>query len=189
MQCAARFMLALWLLAMPYFAAAQPQTAGTPPQYPAKTIRMLAGFPPGGGVDALARLFGQKFGETWGHNVIVDNRTGAGGNIATEIVAKAVPDGHTLLMAVSSLAINPSLYKIPYDTEKDLSPISLLTGRSQYHRRAPVAAGAIAARTRRARQVKAGPADLCFARQRPGVASGDGIVCPDDRYQVYPCAL
>ena len=92
MQCAARFMLALWLLAMPYFAAAQPQTAGTPPQYPAKTIRMLAGFPPGGGVDALARLFGQKFGETWGHNVIVDNRTGAGGNIATEIVAKAVPD-------------------------------------------------------------------------------------------------
>jgi len=54
------------------------------------------------------------------------NRTGAGGNIATEIVAKAVPDGHTLLMAVSSLAINPSLYKIPYDTEKDLAPISLL---------------------------------------------------------------
>ena len=127
MQCAARFMLALWLVAMPHFAAAQPQTAGTTPQYPAKTIRMLAGFPPGGGVDALARLFGQKFGETWGHNVIVDNRTGAGGNIATEIVAKAVPDGHTLLMAVSSLAINPSLYKIPYDTEKDLAPISLLT--------------------------------------------------------------
>lgn len=127
MQCAARFMLALWLVAMPHFAAAQPQAAGTPPQYPAKTIRMLAGFPPGGGVDSLARLFGQKFGETWGHNVIVDNRTGAGGNIATDIVAKAVPDGHTLLMAVSSLAINPSLYKIPYDTEKDLAPISLLT--------------------------------------------------------------
>ena len=121
-------MLATLLAAVSLFAAAaQPEKADGKAQYPTKTVRMLAGFAPGGGVDALARLFGQKFSETWGQNVVVDNRPGAGGNIATDIVAKAVPDGHTLLMAVSSLAINPSLYKLPYDTLRDLAPISLLT--------------------------------------------------------------
>ena len=88
---------------------------------------MLVGFPPGGGTDLTARMLGQKFTESWGQNVVVDNRSGAGGNIATDIVAKAVPDGHTLLMAVSSIAINPSLYpKLPYDTMKDLAPISMV---------------------------------------------------------------
>ena len=87
---------------------------------------MLVGFPPGGGTDLTARMLGQEFTKSWGHNVVVDNRSGAGGNIATDIVAKAVPDGHTLLMAVSSIAINPSLYpKLPYDTVKDLAPISM----------------------------------------------------------------
>jgi tripartite-type tricarboxylate transporter receptor subunit TctC len=110
-----------------FVSAAEPQNASGTTQYPTKTIRMLAGFAPGGGVDALARLFGQKFSEVWGQNVVVDNRPGAGGNIATDIVAKAAPDGHTLLLAVSSLSINPSLYKLPYDTVRDLAPISLLT--------------------------------------------------------------
>jgi tripartite-type tricarboxylate transporter receptor subunit TctC len=97
------------------------------PAYPAKTIRMVIGFAPGGGTDVAGRMLGQKFTESWGQPVVVDNRSGAGGNIATDIVAKAVPDGHTLLMAVSSIAINPSLYaKLPYDTIKDLAPISLV---------------------------------------------------------------
>jgi len=119
-------LLSLLFTISPITVAAKPEMMGDV-HYPTKTIRMLAGFAPGGGVDVLARLFGQKFSEAWGQNVVVDNRPGAGGNIATDIVAKAVPDGHTLLMAVSSLAINPSLYKLPYDTVKDLAPISLLT--------------------------------------------------------------
>jgi tripartite-type tricarboxylate transporter receptor subunit TctC len=106
--------------------AAQVQSPKIAADYPSKTIRMLVGFPPGGGTDVTARMFGQKFFDVWGQNVVVDNRSGAGGNIATELVAKAVPDGHTLLMAVSSIAINPSLYKISYDTLKDLAPISMV---------------------------------------------------------------
>src|SRR5688572_2050815 len=126
-SAAASMLVPLVFAVTPVAAAAAPDNAGDAQQYPTKTIRMLAGFAPGGGVDVLARLFAQKFSESWGQNVVVDNRPGAGGNIATDIVAKAAPDGHTLLLAVSSLAINPSLYKLPYDTVKDLAPISLLT--------------------------------------------------------------
>jgi tripartite-type tricarboxylate transporter receptor subunit TctC len=94
--------------------------------YPTRSIRMLVGFAPGGGTDLMARLFGQKFTEAWGQNVIVDNRVGAGGNIASEIAAKASPDGYTLLMVVSSIVINESLYrKIGYSTTRDFTPVSL----------------------------------------------------------------
>jgi tripartite-type tricarboxylate transporter receptor subunit TctC len=95
-------------------------------EYPTRTIRMLVGFAPGGGTDVMARLFGQRFTEAWGQNVVVDNRVGAGGNISSEIAAKAAPDGHTLLMAVSSIVINESLYrKIGYSTLRDFVPVSL----------------------------------------------------------------
>src|SRR3954467_14120426 len=67
-------------------------------QYPTKTIRMLVGFSAGGGTDATARLFAQKMSDGFGQNVVVDNRVGAGGDIAADLLAKAVPDGHTLLM-------------------------------------------------------------------------------------------
>jgi tripartite-type tricarboxylate transporter receptor subunit TctC len=96
-------------------------------QYPAKPVRLLVGFPPGGGVDIIARLVGQKLGERWGKPVVIDNRSGAAGNIATEIVAKSAPDGHTLIMAFSSHASNAALYeKLPFDIERDFTPVTLV---------------------------------------------------------------
>ena len=88
---------------------------------------MLVGFAPGGGTDVTARLFAQKFSEAMGQTVLVDNRAGAGGNIATDLTAKAMPDGYTLLMTVSSHAINVSLYsKLPYDPVRDFAPVSVV---------------------------------------------------------------
>jgi len=104
------------------FAGAVPGHAQT---YPAKSIRIVVPFAPGGGADIIARVIGQKMSETWGQQVIVDNRAGASGNIGAEIVAKSPADGYTLLMASSALAINPSVYKsVPYDAVKDFAPIT-----------------------------------------------------------------
>ena len=94
--------------------------------YPTKPIRMLVGFAPGGGTDTTARAISAKLGELLGHQVIIDNRAGAAGNIATEMVAKAVPDGYTILLGtIAALAINPSLYrtKLPFDSVRDFAPI------------------------------------------------------------------
>jgi tripartite-type tricarboxylate transporter receptor subunit TctC len=95
--------------------------------YPDKAIRILVGFPPGGPPDIAARLLADKFTETWGKPVLVENATGAGGNVAVDRAAKAPPDGYTLVMASSAITINPSLNeKLPYDPVKDLAPISLV---------------------------------------------------------------
>jgi tripartite-type tricarboxylate transporter receptor subunit TctC len=98
--------------------------------YPTKLIRMIVPFPAGGTTDILARSVGQKLGEALGQQVIIDNRPGAGGNIGSDMVAKAAPDGYTLLMGtVGTHAINPSLYpKMPYDHVKDFAPIALVAG-------------------------------------------------------------
>ena len=96
------------------------------PGYPDKPIRMLVGFAPGGGTDTTARAISAKLGDLMGQQVIIDNRAGAAGNIATEMVAKALPDGYTLLLGtIAALAINPSLYrsKLPFDSVKDFAPI------------------------------------------------------------------
>lgn len=95
--------------------------------YPTKPIRLIVPFATGSTTDTLARIVGQKLTETWGQQVVVDNRAGAGGNIGTDIVAKAAADGYTLLMAAGSHAINPSLYrKLPYDAVKDFAPVTLV---------------------------------------------------------------
>jgi tripartite-type tricarboxylate transporter receptor subunit TctC len=102
-------------------------TAGANAQtYPSKSIRMVVPFPPGGTTDILARTIGQKMAEDWGQPVVIDNRPGAGGNIGSDLVAKAPPDGYTLLMGtISTHAINPSLYKkLPFDPARDFAPIS-----------------------------------------------------------------
>ncbi len=98
--------------------------------YPSKPIRMVVPFPPGGTTDILARAVAQKLTEAWGQQVIVDNRPGAGGNIGSDLVAKAAPDGYTLLMGtVGTHAINPSLYaRMPYDAQKDFAPVILVAG-------------------------------------------------------------
>jgi tripartite-type tricarboxylate transporter receptor subunit TctC len=94
--------------------------------YPDRPIRMIVPFAPGGATDVLARTLSQKFTETWGQQVVVENRTGAGGNIGADIVAKAAPDGYTLLMgAIGPNAVNAFIFpKMPYDTEKDFAPIT-----------------------------------------------------------------
>ena len=93
--------------------------------YPARPIRMIVGFAPGGGTDLTARPVAQKMSELMGQQVIVENRPGAAGNIATEQVARAAPDGYTLLMGtIAALAINPSLYgNLKFDPETDLAPV------------------------------------------------------------------
>jgi tripartite-type tricarboxylate transporter receptor subunit TctC len=93
--------------------------------YPAKTIRMVIALAPGGGVDTSGRLLGQKFTDAWGQQVVAENRPGAGGTIAMEMVARAAPDGYTLLMGSLGHAITPALYKLNFDTIKDFAPISL----------------------------------------------------------------
>jgi tripartite-type tricarboxylate transporter receptor subunit TctC len=96
--------------------------------YPAKPIRLIVPSTPGGSVDTLARTVGPRLAEKWGQQVIVDNRSGAGGAIAGELVAKSPPDGYTLLVGtVASLATNVSLQKkLPYDPAKDFAPVTLL---------------------------------------------------------------
>ena len=94
--------------------------------YPTKSIRLIVPFAPGGSTDALARTVGQKLSDNLGHQVVVDNRTGANGNIGTDMVARAPADGYTLLMAFdATMVINPSAYaKLPFDPIKDFAPIT-----------------------------------------------------------------
>jgi tripartite-type tricarboxylate transporter receptor subunit TctC len=110
----------LWLAA-----AAPPARAA---DYPARPVRLVVPFAPAGGNDVFARLLAQHLSQAWKQQVIVDNRPGAGGNIGTEQVAKALPDGYTLLLGhTGTLAINPSLYRnLAVDPQKDLAPISLI---------------------------------------------------------------
>jgi tripartite-type tricarboxylate transporter receptor subunit TctC len=94
--------------------------------YPNRPIRLIVPSAAGGGTDFTARAIGQHLSESVGQTVIVDNRPGAAGNIGVEIAARANPDGHTLVMPITSFSINPSLYaKLPFDTVKDFSPVAL----------------------------------------------------------------
>jgi len=97
-------------------------------QYPAKPIRIIVPFPPGGIADLFARVIGQKFSETWGQPGVVDNRPGAGGNIGADIVAKSPPDGYTLVTgSIGTHAVNVSLFsKLPYDPIRDFAAVSLI---------------------------------------------------------------
>jgi tripartite-type tricarboxylate transporter receptor subunit TctC len=93
--------------------------------YPSRPVKLVIGFPPGGGVDINARLLAPKLAEYLGGQFVVENRPGAGTNIANELVAKAPPDGYTLLLNSSAVAINMSLYsKLPYDSLRDFAPVS-----------------------------------------------------------------
>jgi tripartite-type tricarboxylate transporter receptor subunit TctC len=102
--------------------------AGNAQAYPSKPVRLVVGFPPGGANDILARLVGARMQEAWGQSVIIDNKPGANAIIGTEIVAKAAPDGYTLLVGASgAMTFNPGLYdKLPYDPLKDFAPVTML---------------------------------------------------------------
>ena len=117
MRLAIRLAIAMCMLCSAAFAQS----------YPAKPIRLVVPYAPGGGVDIVARTTAQELTRRLGQQVIVENRTGAGGNIGSEAVAKAAPDGYTLLMASPANAINSSLYaNMPYDPARDLVPIGLV---------------------------------------------------------------
>ncbi len=112
-----------WLLAL---TIAPPALAA---EYPDRPIRIVVPFTAGSGTDLLARLIGPHLTQAWGQQVIIENRTGAGGTIGTAIVATATPDGHTLLMNSSAFAGAPSIYpKLPFDTIKDFTGVSLVAG-------------------------------------------------------------
>jgi len=113
--------------------AAAPSPARPAAAYPSKPIRIVCPFPPGGGADAMSRLLGQKLADRWGKPVVIDNRAGASGNIGAGIVAKAVPDGHTILLGSASiLAASPALQGRSYRAiTAELAPVSLF-GRIAY---------------------------------------------------------
>src|SRR5919197_6446304 len=114
--------------ALLFFAWGAVLAAPAPAQdsYPSKPVRIMVSFAAGGPTDQVARIVGAKLTDLLGQTFLVENRTGAGGNIGADVVAKASPDGYTLLMAtVSTHAINPGLYKnMPYDPVKDFAPVS-----------------------------------------------------------------
>ena len=120
---------ALFLLGVSAFALAAIAGAQAP-AYPTKPIRLVVPFPAGGATDILAREVAKHLTDAWGQSVVVDNRPGAGGNIGSELVAKAAPDGYTLEMGtVGTHAINASLYsKMPYDHVRDFVPVILVAG-------------------------------------------------------------
>jgi tripartite-type tricarboxylate transporter receptor subunit TctC len=96
--------------------------------YPTKSIRIVVPYPPGGTSDILSRLIGAKVTENWGQQVLVDNRTGANGNIGAEHVARSAPDGYTLLVTdIGNLSIAPNVYKLPFDILKDFTPVTTVS--------------------------------------------------------------
>jgi len=115
--------LVLLCVALALLPAAHAQQA-----YPSKPVRLIVPYPPGGTADILGRLLGDKLGSAWSQPVVVENRAGAGGAIGVDLVAKAVPDGYTLVLGVTGpLTIAPSLNpQLPYDPLRDLAPISLV---------------------------------------------------------------
>jgi tripartite-type tricarboxylate transporter receptor subunit TctC len=113
-----RVLLAL-ALCLPFLVQSQP--------YPTKPVRLIVTYPAGGGADTMARLIAPRLGEALGQPILVENRGGASGTIAADLVAKSAPDGHTLMLDATAFAVNPSLYpNLPYDPEKAFAPITLL---------------------------------------------------------------
>ena len=122
-----------WIVAsallFPVLPVVQAQTRPTPgaTSYPNRPVRLIVTYPPGGGNDIIARIIGQKFAESTGQPVVVENHAGAGGTIGTAVAAKAAPDGYTIVLVSTPFAMAPLLYpSLPYDTLKDLTPVTLV---------------------------------------------------------------
>jgi len=126
---AASLLLVAFLIVAASLSAALPAVAA---DYPSRPLRLLVPFPPGGGVDLLARLLGSRLGEALGQQVVVDNRAGGGGVIATDTAAKALGDGYTMLLGfIGPLAISPTISRLPYDPVRDFAALDPLA--SSYH--------------------------------------------------------
>lgn len=136
-------------------------------QWPARPIRMLVGFPAGGPTDVVARIVSERVASNIGQQIVVDNRPGAAGNIAVEILARAVGDGHTLVYSSNAIAVSPGLYsKLGYDPLKDITPIT------------EVGAGQLIFLTHPSLPIKSVPEFIAYAKARPGqlnyASSGTG---------------
>jgi tripartite-type tricarboxylate transporter receptor subunit TctC len=118
----ARTITVLALLAATHNAAAQ---SARDTNYPSRPVRLIVPIAPGGSSDGMARIIGQKLTDSWGQQVLVDNRPGASEIIGTELVAKGIPDGQTLVLVSLRFSVNPSLLKLPYDSVKDFAPITM----------------------------------------------------------------
>ena len=119
-------MLKRFVLLAALLAAAAPALAQAP--YPTRPVRLIVGFPPGGGVDINARMLAPKLAEHLGQPVVVENKPGASTNIANDFVAKSAADGYTLLINTAAIAINMSLFRnLPFDTLRDFAPVSLFS--------------------------------------------------------------
>ena len=117
----------VWCCAVAIAATFVPSLALHAQTFPTKPIRIVVPYPPGGGVDIMARTVATRLPDSLGQQVIVDNRPGGGTVIGTELVARSAPDGYTLLMANIAFGANPALHKkLPYDTEKDFTPVALV---------------------------------------------------------------
>lgn len=143
MKCLAKKLLASVIAACPLVGASDHALSQATADYPNKVVRIICVTAPGGGIDFMGRLVADRLSRSFGQSVIVENRAGAGGNIASEYVAKSAPDGYTLLVTANNHVINPFIYKNPgYDPRKDYAavvelaegPSILITGsRSPYH--------------------------------------------------------
>jgi len=137
--------------------------------YPQKPVRIVVPFPAGGAVDTGVRAIAQKLSEAWKQAVVIDNRAGAGGNIGADAVAKAAPDGHTMLGTSNALALSPALYRtLPYDAAKDFAPVAQLT--SSYLVMAVHASLPVANVNELIQLAKAKPGSIAYGSTGVGVA-------------------
>ena len=116
----------LWTLAAA-FAGLSASLAASGQSYPSRPVRLVVPYSTGTGIDTVSRVIAQKMAQRLGQPVVVENRVGAGGNIGTEVVARAVPDGYTVLLVANSISMIPNLTKLTYDPVKDLAPVALVT--------------------------------------------------------------
>ncbi|MBY0322824.1 MAG: tripartite tricarboxylate transporter substrate binding protein [Reyranella sp.] len=114
----------LYILAAAVLAASAANAQEQPAFHPTKTVTIIVPYTPGGGTDAVGRMTAKALEEMWGQTVIIDNRTGGNGSVGAAIVARAPPDGHTMVLAVSGIAINAHLMKLPYETETAFAPVT-----------------------------------------------------------------
>jgi len=156
------------VLALASFANACAAAQGA--AFPVRPVRIIVPSSPGGGLDTVSRAVAQQLTAAWGQSVVVDNRAGAGGTIGPDIVAKAPPDGHTLLIVSASFAVNPAVYsKLPYDSIRDFAPVTLATVQPQVL----VAHPAVAARSAKelAALARATPGRLNYSSPGEGTLS------------------
>ena len=179
-------------LALPTIALLAAAVAGTPPaaaqDYPSRPITLIVPYAAGGGNDVMARTVADKMSRTLGQQIVVDNRPGAGGNIATRQVAKAAPDGYTLVIGgTGTLAVNPTLYaNAGYDPRKDFAPVGLIGESALIMIVHPSMPARSVARADRPGQERARQAQLRFGRRRQRHPSGLDIVRAHGRRQDSP---